>query len=205
MGIGLFSKIQTDAFSKLVYSGICRAVSSFDQNGDYAPVYRIPKVIIDDFGNIRKKWLKSTNQFHTSYKIGFCGEFTGIAEIIFPPHCELMLGQLLFGNVYNFILKNSSASCPLREVANILVNGMMGEISNLVGTHFEYHLISETGKNVFDHLTNRPWQNSLVLLCYSGFSICDINIEYKLIVVVEPAVFIKLIDSMEAVQLITNQ
>jgi chemotaxis protein CheC len=70
----------------------------------------------------------------------FHGRISGRAALAFPQASALTLGNLLSGDEVVTVEFDAELNGILLEVGNIVLNGVLGSLSNLVGDNFDYSL-----------------------------------------------------------------
>ncbi len=70
----------------------------------------------------------------------FCGRINGRAALMFPQSSALILGGLLSGGEALATEVDAELSGILLEVGNIVLNGVLGSLSNVAGDVFDYSL-----------------------------------------------------------------
>lgn len=74
----------------------------------------------------------------------FDGRFSGAAGLVIPPDAATRLVGLLTGEDHGGDELDAMRSGTLSEVGNIMLNCVMGSISNVLGEHLDYGLPSFT-------------------------------------------------------------
>lgn len=74
----------------------------------------------------------------------FDGSFSGVAGLVIPPEPASRLFALLTGSAPGGDDHDGMRSGTLSEVGNIVLNSVMGSISNVLGGHLDYGLPSFT-------------------------------------------------------------
>jgi chemotaxis protein CheC len=97
-----------------------------------------------------------------SVGVAFTGEFNGQAVLVFPSASARALVGLVSGDSTEDDM-DSLRSETLTEVGNILMNGVMGSISNMLSTTLDY-LVPEYRAEKTDELLDRVLTSDRLLL-----------------------------------------
>lgn len=79
-----------------------------------------------------------SNEEFSAVELGFNGDFSGKTELIFSKECSKALVQALVGSIPDPAEFAKYESATVSEIGNIVINAVMGAISNFLGFYFEY-------------------------------------------------------------------
>ncbi len=133
---------QIDAFAELMNIGVGRAAGSLNQICDSPVRLCLPEVKllldagIDSF--LEEEGGPAGGKI-AAVRMRFSGAFGGFADLIFPAESAAHLVSLLIGDADSTELDALRAS-TLTEVGNIVLNGVLGTMTNLLGDHVVYDL-----------------------------------------------------------------
>jgi len=143
----------------------------------------IPKLIVQNLTDFIDQYQDNTSPFY-AVKINFAGSFSGIAEIVFPSESGNNLVSVLTGEEkYSEELDNVRAG-TLNEVANMLLNGVIGSISNLLQETFDYS-IPVYCEDTFKNLVSSSNLDKIILMGETHFEVEKLSIEGDIIILLE--------------------
>ncbi|MBP1626418.1 MAG: CheC, inhibitor of methylation [Holophagaceae bacterium] len=133
-----------DALAELVNVGVGRAASSLSTMVSARIDLSVPKVVTIPHADIGL-------HLNLEHEIGlrdevvvvqqaFTGKVGGAASILFPVESARNLVGLLTGGLLSNEELDLEREAALTEVGNILINGVMGTIGNIIGVEIRYHL-----------------------------------------------------------------
>lgn len=108
----------------------------------------------------------------SAVQLKFAGSFGGLAQLVFPTDSAAMLIAMLTGEEVGTQDLDSVKIGTLSEVGNIVINGVMGSISNVLQQRLNYSLPSYTEGTVESLLKSGDLSpNTVVLLAKTHFTI----------------------------------
>lgn len=133
-----------DALAELVNVGVGRAASSLSAMVNERIELSVPRVVTIPHADI-------ANHLNLEHEIAlkdevvlvqqaFTGRVGGAASILFPVDSARKLVGLLTGGLLTNEELDLEREAALTEVGNILINGVMGTIGNIIGVDIRYHL-----------------------------------------------------------------
>ena len=167
-----------DALQELVNIGIGRAAGVLNDMLDSPIRLHIPEVNL-----LTPEQLKSElkSQFNDSVlatvQLNFSGSFSGTAELVFPTESAADLVSVLTGEALGTPDLDVVKIGALLEVGNIVLNGIMGSLSNALIEHLEYSLptYSESNVNNFPIFADID-ENTKILLAHTCFMIEQLHL-----------------------------
>jgi len=181
----LLNDEQLDLFTELINIGVGKAAMLLNELINSHIKLSIPKVIVQKPKDLVKNLIQLKQSTYYAVKLQFEGSFNGIAEIVFPSKSGNLLVSLLTGEeIYSPDLDSMRVG-TLNEVANMLLNGVMGTISNIIKENFEYS-IPQYFEDSFENLFIEPnLDDKIVLFCETHFEVENTDIEGDIIVLLE--------------------
>lgn len=192
---------QIDALKELINIGVGRAAGMLNQMVQsrislQVPFIRIfsPEDSIEEIDGLSKDRLATV-------RLSFKGHFSGTAVLGFPTESALKLVAVLTDEKPGTSDIDTVSAATLNEVGNIVINGVMGSISNVLKTRIEYSVPNYAEDTVLDLL--RPGDsdtNSTVLLAKTRFVIEEFEIEGDIILLFEVGSFDILLRAIDAMR-----
>ena len=181
----LLNNEQLDLFTELINIGVGKAAKLLNELISSPIKLSIPKIIVERPIDLMKKLKPGKATTYYAVKLQFEGSFNGIAEIVFPSESGNNLVSILTGEEpYSDELDGLRAG-TLNEVANMLLNGVMGTISNIIKEDFNYSIpvySEDTFENLFIDPTS---EDKIVLFGETHFVVESADIEGDIIVLLE--------------------
>lgn len=167
-----------DALQELVNIGVGRAAGVLNDMLDSPIRLHIPEVNL-----LTPEQLKSElkSQFNDSVlatvQLNFSGAFSGTAELVFPTESAADLVSVLTGEAIGTPDLDVVKIGALLEVGNIVLNGIMGSLSNALIEHLQYSLptYNESKVNNFPIFADID-ENTKILLAHTCFMIEQLHI-----------------------------
>ncbi len=191
-----------DALRELINIGVGRAAGSLNQmlraHVDlHVPFVRVfapgesKNCIVQEFGLGKL----------AAVQLMFKGPFVGNAALVFPPDSAAKLVDIVTGEEPGSHDLDAIRIGTLTEVGNIVLNGVMGSIGNILKQHIDYSLpvyVEDTIENLMTLKKADPAVT--VVLAQAHFTIEQFHIEGDIILLFEVGSFDALISAIEAVQ-----
>jgi len=168
--------IQSDALTEVVNIGVGRAASALSELMEERIELKIPHLEIVTLDQLSKNMDESSEPLDTSVAQDFSGGVSGRALLCFPKQSGIKLGQVLAGYEEETDELDMDLIGILEEVGNIVLNGVLGTIGNLIGSvvenQFEYsvpvlHADSRVTDLVADHAACHLQRGECSVLLYS--------------------------------------
>jgi chemotaxis protein CheC len=190
---------QLDALQELVNIGVGRAASVLNEMIDSHIRLQVPFIRI-----LSPKRMKSELEERlgisdvSAVRLGFSGSFSGTAQLVFPTDSASKLVALLTNEEVGTPDLDAVKIGTLTEVGNIVINGVMGSMSNLLHQHLNYSLpiyLEDTVDNLL--IANRLESKTTVLLAQARFTIEQLQIAGDIILIFKVGSFDVLLAALE--------
>lgn len=176
---------QLDTLQELVNIGVGRAAGVLNEMIGSPICLRIPyiKVISPDELAVELN-IRFDGDLLSTVSLNFSGPFAGAAELIFPRESASTLVAVLTGETPDTPDLDAVKIGTLLEVGNIVLNGIMGSLSNLLKNHLEYSLPTYTEGKLENLLSAKKLENNAsVMLAHTRFSIEQLQIAGNIILI----------------------
>ncbi|WP_375506003.1 chemotaxis protein CheC [uncultured Nostoc sp.] len=188
---------ELDALQELINIGVGRAASLLNEMVDSHIRLKIPVVKVltatDAYQELTKRFQDDTL---AAVKLRFTGSFYGTASLIFPTDSASTLVAVLTGEKPGSADLDAVKIGTLSEIGNIVINGVMGSLSNVLKRHLNYTLpvyLEDTLENL---LLSAYESDSKILLAQASFTIERLEIIGDIILVFLVGTFDALINAM---------
>lgn len=188
---------QLDALQELINSGVGRAASLLNEMVDSHIHLEIPLVKVLSASEAYQELAK---RFHdeslASVRLGLTGSFYGTAGLIFPTDSASSLVAVLTGEDASSNDLDAVKIGTLSEIGNIVINRVMGSISNVLKQHMNYTLPVYLEDTIDKLLLSTSLNDSKILLAQARFVIEQLEIIGDIILVFEVSTFDALINAI---------
>ncbi|BCL36640.1 chemotaxis protein CheX [Nostoc sp. MS1] len=188
---------QLDALQELINIGVGRAANLLNEMLDSHIHLAIPFVKVL---SATQAYQELASRFHdnslSSVKLGFTGSFYGTAGLIFPTESASKLVSVLTGEEAGSADLDAVKIGTLSEIGNIVINGVMGSISNVLQQHMNYTLPVYLEDTITNLLLTSNGNESKILLAQAHFTIEQLKIIGDIILIFEVSTFDALIDAI---------
>ncbi len=188
---------ELDALQELINIGVGRAASLLNEMVDSHIRLKIPVVKVltanDAYEELTKRFQNDTL---AAVKLRFTGSFYGTASLIFPTDSASTLVAVLTGEEPGSADLDAVKIGTLSEIGNIVINGVMGSLSNVLKRHLNYTLpvyLEDTLENL---LLSAYESDSKILLAQASFTIERFEIIGDIILIFLVGTFDALINAM---------
>ncbi len=167
-----------DALRELMNIGVGRAAGALNDMIGRTICLNVPSVRLIESEEVGWALGREKEDSLACVRLGFGGGLAGVADLVFPSESASKLMALLTGEDDEGGDLDSLRAGALTEVGNILLNGLMGSITNVVGEHVDYGLpvyVEETAANVEQSLRSAP--DAAILLAQTQFFVGASSLE----------------------------
>ncbi len=190
---------QMDALKELINIGLGRAAGVLNEMVRFQVSLQVPFVKVLCTSDLKKE--KELGRCRVSaVRLGFRGAFSGSAALVFPPDSASKLVSVLTGEEEGTPDLDSVRAGTLTEVGNIVINGVLGSISNLLKEHINYSLPAYMEDSLESLLMYGDGdENTTVLLVRTSFNIRQLQIEGDVILLFEVGSFDALVSAVDRI------
>lgn len=185
----LLSNEQLDILKEIMNMGIGKSSALLNQMVNSHVTLNVPTINAGHSELIKTKYQSVGEERLSAVRMGFHGKFSGISEIVFPSQSALNLVSVLTGEKIGSPDFDSLKQGTLSEVSNILLNSVMGAVSNMLNLHFDFDLPLYSEDKISNLLSLDTGENPVILFGGANFVIEQLQIEGDIIFVLEIAAF----------------
>lgn len=193
----LLTENQLDLLKELLNIGIGKSSATLHELVNLPIKLSVPEVQLYLFEDFNKMLEAQKEDKFLSVKMEFHGKFSGLSQIVFPVESAQNLVYILTGVDNPAAEFDELMTGTLSEVANMLLNGVIGTMGNLLSDHFEYSIpiYQEDTWNGF--LRNNMTGSSFILYGNSHFEVSDKDIKGDIILIFEMPSLLTLIQTLD--------
>jgi chemotaxis protein CheC len=192
---------QIDALRELINIGVGRGAGVLNTMLSSHIGLQVPFVKLLSHEELKSELESIGSDRLASVNLIFKGLFSGNANLIFPSESALKLVVALTGDRLDAIDLDSIRSGTLSEIGNIVLNSVMGTISNVLKLNLKYSVPSYMEGSVsalFDDLTMNSFP--VILLARTRFIVEELNVEGDIVVFFEVGSFDNLLASLDGLK-----
>lgn len=185
---------EIDALKELINIGVGKAAAVLSEMVNCHINLQVPYIKILTPGELQAEIEELGKQHIAAVQLGFKGPFSGSAALVFPPDSASKLVAVLTGEEPGTLDLDSVRAGTLSEVGNIVINGVMGSIANVLKQQLNYSLPNYTEDRIENLLALNDLDPAItVILARTRFSIEQLHIEGDIILIFELGSFDALI------------
>ena len=132
------SPLQLDILQELINIGVGRAAGMLNQMVNTHIQLQVPVLRVLTPPQLEELYASRPNTVFSAVQLSFTGEFAGISALIFPPESASKLVSVVLGREEIPGEDDQLRSSTLQEVGNIVLNGVMGSIANILKEPLRY-------------------------------------------------------------------
>lgn len=187
-----------DALKELINIGVGKAAGVLSEMVNCHIRLQVPFIKILTPQALKNEMEELGRYRVAAVQLNFKGLFAGSAALVFPPDSASKLVSVLTGEEPGTPDIDSVRAGTLNEVGNIVINGVMGSIANVLKQHINYSLPNYIEDNIDNLLTsNKSETDKTVLLARTRFTIEQLHIEGDIILIFEVGSFDALLTAID--------
>ncbi|MBI4691617.1 MAG: chemotaxis protein CheC [Nitrospirae bacterium] len=191
---------QFDTLKELINIGVGRAAGVLNEMTHSHVTLEVPYIKILSPSDLRNEMAGLTRDKIAAVQLNFKGPFSGVASLVFPPNSASMLVSVLTDEERWTSDMNLLKTGTLSEVGNIVINGVMGSICNVLKEHISFSMPTYMEDTV-DNLLKIGFASigSTALLAQTRFKIKKLQIEGDIILLFEVGSFDSLLAAIDTI------
>jgi chemotaxis protein CheC len=192
---------QMDALKEFVNIGVGRAAAFLNEMVKFRVSLEVPFIRILAPLQFKHEMADLGDKNMASVKMGFHGPFSGTAALVMSTDSASKLVDVLCAPAAGAIGSEAEVPETLREVGNIIVNGVLGSLANILKQHLTFSLPAYAEASIKDLFFSEKIGNDTVfLLVRTRFSIRKIEVEGNIILLLTVGAFDALLEAMDAMK-----
>lgn len=191
------SEAELDVMRELVNIGVGRAVGMLNQMVSSHITMTVPQVSVLHPEDLARIGSTAWSRKVAGIRLPFQGALGGTAVLAFPPESAARLVSVIIGAEDAPLDSDSLRVATLQEIGNIVLNGVMGSIGNVLNQHITYIPPDyfEGGLSTLVDLESAPL---VILYVRTRFEIESLEVGGDIIVVFQLESFDTLLASLRA-------
>lgn len=170
-----------DGIRELVNIGIGRSAGSLNTLIGHRVTLQVPDIRLVGIDDLKED-LQFPDRSFSVVNQGYSGAFVGTSILVFPEESADTIFFLLTGENKRTKENEELRRITLLEVGNIIVNSVMGSITNILGQKLEFHL-PEYKEDTLEHLLNHAEiaTSQTVILAHAWLIVQEVGIKGEVI------------------------
>lgn len=189
-----------DAIKELLNIGVGRAAEILNSMLQSHIDLEIPSILVLSSNDIKKELDFIENELFAGVEMKFKGTFTGKTKLVFSYDSAKKLVYALTGENRVAEIMDSLMAGTLSEIGNIVINAIMGSISNVLNLNFEYSVPEyEEGsyEKIFAEYINRDFP--VIMCAKTKFLVTKFEISGELVLFLEITAYDKISELIDNV------
>lgn len=171
------SSEQLDALQELLNIGVGRAAGSLNQMLEKPIHLHIPFIQLGKMEELSQEVQKMKVTTLSSVQLPFKGTFSGASCLLFPTESAKALVIALTGEAEDPDTMDSLREATLTEIGNIVLNGVMGSLANVLNYRIIYSVPFYQETSIQGLLQPTPSDSSeIILWAQTQFTIEEYNL-----------------------------
>lgn len=193
------SPLQLDALKEIVNTGVGRAAAALNEMVSAHIDLDVPGIEIFRPSSPDATPPGLDSGILSCVQLGFFGDFSGTAALVFPPVSATKLVAALIGIAEDDPSIEAMKAGTLNEVGNIIINSVIGTIGNMLERPFDFTIPNYLEGHLADLVRPvEPWNRAQVLLVKTRFRIRDLHVEGNIFLIFELGSFEVLLSAIDA-------
>lgn len=196
--MGKFTEQHLDVLRELINIGVGKGASILNTMLNAHINLQIPIIKIISKNEI-EEYIETYGRGElAAVNLSFKGKISGSTKLIFPTESAENLVAVFTGEAPGDVDLDSIRMGTLSEIGNIVINSLMGSISNLLHTHFTYTVPNYIEGNIEKLLSMKEDEaKTEILLAKTRFTIDKLEIVGNFLVFLEVGSFENLLSAIE--------
>ena len=192
---------QLDVLSELINIGVGRAAGMLNEMLGSPIELIVPSIKVCRVSELaRELEQQSGDGVYAFVRLPFQGTIHGTAALVFPPDSAAQVVAAVTGEELGTSDLDSVRSGTLSEVGNIVINGVMGSLCNLLHMALTYELPSYFEGSPDDLVARQlSATDPTMLLAQTRFTVRDLEIKGTILLVFEVRSFDALLEAVDRV------
>ncbi len=189
---------QNDTLKELINIGVGRAAGVLNGFLKSQINLYVPSIRLFSLKELSKETKNLGDDPVSAVRLNFSGIFNGMAAIVFPKETTSKFVDALLGEKTSGSDLDEMGIGAITEVGNIVLNGVMGTISNMLKQHIDYNVPDYKEDTIRKLIVvKNPIPDASILLVEARFTIEKLQIDGNVILFFEMDSFDKLLTAID--------
>ena len=187
------SPLQLDILQELINIGVGRAAGMLNQMVNTHIQLQVPVLRVVSPTQLAQMYAARPNSIFSAVQLAFTGQFAGVSALIFPPESASKLVRVVLGR--ESLPEDAMMRIgTLQEVGNIVLNGVMGSIANILKEPLRFaspdYIEADIAKII-------GCEGTMILVARTQFSMKDHLIEGEVLIIFSLSSFDSLLTAID--------
>jgi chemotaxis protein CheC len=189
---------QHDILKELINIGVGKAAALINQMVKAHVTLTVPEIVVLSQDEMDGALARHGDAAFSTVRMGFRGAFSGSTALIFPRQSVAWLVSQLLGDQDGLGLDMDSLRIgTIQEVGNIVLNGVMGSIVNILRVNLDYYPPDYVESDISGLFASLAGEHCMALLIKTHFILENGVAEGEVIIVFQVTAFDDLIKAMD--------
>lgn len=191
-------EVQTDALKELINIGVGNGAEVLNQMFDSHIELNVPDIHILKPSEVSSYLIKEEIEDLSVINMMFHGDFSGSSKLIFPKASAVKLVNFYTGDLQDSDLNfDAIRVSTLTELGNIVLNAVMGAISNTLQVNFDYIVPNFSEGTLRSIFMQELKKTQIIIIAETTFLIKDMDIKGNIILFLELNTLTSLLSHIE--------
>ncbi|HDQ13532.1 MAG TPA: chemotaxis protein CheC [Sediminispirochaeta sp.] len=192
------SERQIEALRELINIGVGHGAEVLNTMLQSHIALNVPEIQLTDINELERVLYPDSTSQLSAVEMKYRGNFTGSVELIFPTEDASKMVSLLIQDELPPGEMDELRSATLQEIGNVLLNAVMGTISNIFSFSLKYSLPTYLEGDVGTLISQVEYEPGSVIICAkTRFTVADIQVEGTLVLFFSLTYFDDLLSKIE--------
>lgn len=187
---------QKDALTEIINIGVGRGAATLNSMCRSYVRLSVPSMDVIGVDELADRLKRFESDTLATVVMPFSGPINGIASILFPPDSASNLVTALTGEDPVFAEMDSLRSATLSEVGNIIINGVIGAVANMLQMDIAYSPPSYLEESL-RFIISTFHMGEVVIMARARFMIEEFKVEGDILLLFEVGSFAALIRGVD--------
>jgi chemotaxis protein CheC len=189
------SSLQLDIMQELINIGVGRAAGMLNQMVNTHIQLQVPVLRVLTPSQLSTLYAARPDSIFSAVQLSFTGQFAGVSALIFPPQSADKLVHVILGNGAVPGDAGAMRIGTLQEVGNIVLNGVMGSIANILREPLRYSPPDYIEADIASIIGQ---SQGMVLVASTQFSMKDHLIDGEVLIIFSLSSFDSLLGAIDS-------
>ena len=189
------SELEMDSIREFINIGMGKAGKVLNAMLESHIDLNIADIAILSEDDIRRIIESDDNEQLSIVEMGFSGEIKGTTNLLFPTFSALKLVQALTGDALETDDLDAIRVGTLSEIGNIVINSLMGMISNILKMNLRYTVPKHSERSItsiYKSAVTESTEENILIKISTNFNIKNLSIEGNIVIFLSLKAFSKL-------------
>jgi chemotaxis protein CheC len=190
--------MQVDALTEVINIGVGRASGILNDMLRAHILLSVPTIRVFAYGELKNEINGMSDQNSALVQMKFKGPFSGTATLVFPSESASKLVDMVVGELSATSDMDTIRIGTLTEVGNIVLNGVIGSLANMLKLKVNYSIPAYQDNNLVSMISGASsGNNNVILMAHTNFKVESQLIEGNIILIFEVGTFENLLSAID--------